>query len=115
MLQHRLATRDHRHDRLPHHRLEQFLLAREVEIERAARDSRALGDVVEPRRGKAALGKGLECGRDDLRRPLLFAAAPARAFLDCRSAHLTLITNAIVIYIASKTKVQARARAQTRA
>jgi hypothetical protein len=66
---------------LSHHCLEQLFLARKIEVKRAARDAGARRDIVEPRCGKAALGETLERRSDDLGRPLLLAAAPARSIV----------------------------------
>src|SRR5262249_11986109 len=101
--QHLLALSEDREQELPHHCLEQLLLAREVEVERAARDPRARGDVVEPRRCKPTLDEALQRRRDDLLRPRLLA--PAQAWLCC-VVHDFLITNASVIYNLRRTELQ---------
>src|SRR5712692_8552343 len=63
-------------DGLPHHRLEQLRLVREIEVERALGDAGALGHRVEPRRREAALGKAGERRVQNLPGPCLLAAAP---------------------------------------
>ena len=55
-----------RQDGLPHHRAEQVLLGREVEINRALADARGGGDILQLGRGIAALGERGERGGDDL-------------------------------------------------
>src|SRR4029079_4687177 len=44
----------HRHDHSAHQLLEHRFLVLEVQVDRALCDTGALGDVIEPRRGKAA-------------------------------------------------------------
>ncbi len=60
-----------------HDRLEQLLLALEVEVERALADARARRDVLEPGGGEAALGEARQRRRQDLLGPRLLAALPA--------------------------------------
>ena len=72
----RLDAGEVRQERLAHDRLEQLLLAVEVEVERALADPGAGRDVLDPGRGEAALGETLERRRQDLLRPRLLAAAP---------------------------------------
>jgi len=58
--------------------LEQRLLVGEVQIDRAFRHTGALGNVVEPRRRKAARGELIECRCQDGITALGGAFAPAR-------------------------------------
>src|SRR5690606_36075802 len=64
--------------RLPDHRLEQGLLARVVEIERTLAHAGPGGNVVEPRRGVAALGELDERGGEEVARTVVLATLPAR-------------------------------------
>ena len=66
-----------RQQRLAHDRLEQLLLAVEVEVERALADAGAGGDVLDPGGGEAASGEALQRRSKDLLRPRLLAATPA--------------------------------------
>jgi hypothetical protein len=61
------------------HRLEQRLLALEVEVERALGDAGARRDVVEARRRKAALDKEIERRGHELARALVLAPAASRS------------------------------------
>jgi aryl-alcohol dehydrogenase-like predicted oxidoreductase len=56
-----------------HHRLEQRLLAVEVEVDGALADARALGDVLDPGRAETVLDEALARSLDDLRRPRFLA------------------------------------------
>jgi hypothetical protein len=87
---------------VPHHRFEEFLFVREIEIERALGDAGAARYVVEPRRGEAALGKAGQRRGDDLAGTVLFAAPPANGRL-ARSAR---INNLLVSYIFSRGRQQ---------
>ena len=73
-----LALLDLRHDGVPHHLAKELFLVREVEIDGALGEAGALGDVLEPGGGEAALAEHRERGVEDLLRPLLGKAAPAR-------------------------------------
>ncbi len=77
LAQQALDAREIGQERLPDHGLEQLLLAREVQIERALADAGAGGDVVEPGGAEAALGEDLERGVDDLGGSRVLAPAPA--------------------------------------
>ena len=59
-----------RHDRAADQFLEQRLLVLEVQIDRSLGDAGALGDVVEPGRGKALVDEFLERRLDDRLTPL---------------------------------------------
>src|SRR5439155_1309184 len=72
-----LAPGDDRHDRLPHHRFEQGLLALEVQVHRALGDAGVARHIGELRRGEPTLAKYFERGGDDLPRPGVLAALPA--------------------------------------
>ena len=60
-----------------HHRLEQFFLVGEVQVERALGDAGARGDVLQARAGVAALDEQLQRGGGDFFRARLLAARPA--------------------------------------
>src|SRR5215469_15463023 len=75
--QQRLAALEVRHQRLRDHRLEQFFLVREVEIEGALGDAGAVRHIVEPGRGKAMLGKASQRRVEDFAGASLLAPAPA--------------------------------------
>jgi len=68
---------DDRHDRLPHHGLEQCFLAVEVEVDGAFGDAGAARHVGQLGRGEPALPKHLQRRGYDLPRPGVFAALPA--------------------------------------
>jgi len=71
------SARDAGDDGVPHHRFEEFLFVRKIEIERALGDAGPARYVVEPGRGEAALGKAGQRRGDDLAGTILFAASPA--------------------------------------
>src|SRR3954462_1249651 len=73
-----LGALDLRDDRLPDHLAEQLFLVGEVQIDRALRETGALGDVLESRRREPTLAEDGERGIDDLLRSLLRQSAPAR-------------------------------------
>src|SRR6185369_12107432 len=60
-----------------HDAAEQLFLVREVEVDRALRDARQLGDVLESRRRESALREHREGGVEDLLGALFRKAAPA--------------------------------------
>ena len=66
----RLQPADQRHDRGPDQFLEHRFLVLEVQVDRALGDAGAPGDVVEPRRGKAARDEFIHRRLDDRRAPL---------------------------------------------
>src|SRR3989442_2236408 len=68
---------DDRHDRLPHHGLEQGFLTVEVEVDGALGHTGSPGHVGELRRGEAALAEHLERGGHDLPRPGVLTTLPA--------------------------------------
>ena len=62
---------------LSEHRLEELLLALEVEVDGSLAHAGDGRHVVEPGRGEAAVGEELQRGGDDLRRPRLLPPFPA--------------------------------------
>mgnify|MGYP006272145903 CR=1 FL=1 len=57
--------------------LEQLILARKIEVERALADTCAGSDVIEPCRGVSAFDKAVERGIEQFARAALLAALPA--------------------------------------
>src|SRR5207249_2215930 len=73
-----LTLGDDRHDRLPHHRLEQGFLTVEVQVDGALGHTGSTGHVGELRRGEPALSEHLKRGGHDLPRPGVLPTLPAR-------------------------------------
>src|SRR5258706_15476610 len=89
-------------------RSKEVFLGFEVQVERALRDARATGDVVQARGGEALLDENRESRRDDLAGPLTLATTPARCV--CRMQLTILITDWSVIYSVSDACAQAAQR-----
>src|SRR5262249_2520878 len=64
---------DYRTEHRAHELLEQALLVAEIEIDRTLSDVGAFGDVIKPRRRKAARGKLIERSGEDRLAPLRLA------------------------------------------
>ncbi len=69
---------DERHHAFAHHRLEQLFLVGKVQVQGAFGDAGARRHVVQPGAGVATLDEQVEPGGQQLRRPVLLAAFPAR-------------------------------------
>ena len=72
----RLGAVDVGGDGLADHRLEELLLALEVEVDGALADPGDGGHVLQPRRREAPVGEELQRRRDNLRRPGLLPPLP---------------------------------------
>src|SRR5258706_14969741 len=72
-----LAALDQRHDAGTDDRLEQFLLAGEIQIKGALAHPRAGSHLVEPGRGKTALHEQIECRRHQFGAARVLASGPA--------------------------------------
>ena len=92
LLQQPFAALDQRHDSGADDRLEQFFLAREIQIERAFADTGPGRHVIQPRRGVTAFDEQVERGGHQFSRSRLLAAGPA-AILSGLQVHHSLVND----------------------
>ena len=100
LVDHPLAPLQRRHQSFPHNRLEQFLLAVEVQIQRPLADPGTPGHVLQARGGVASLDEQLEGGAGELGGSGLLAAGPAGNWFHCGVP----ITDRPVTYIVTSTQ-----------